>query len=391
MKLLFRIWLFIGFAGMLTPATAQCPLVDFVLPATGCLNETRTLTNLSGPGSYLWDFCPGELDNTPSAQDIFLLPDVYNRPGIDLAFDGNFWYGFVTGFFTNSLYRLEFANGTTNAPTLIQNLGDLGGKLNNPGQVRILQEANQWYAIIHNATPGELVKVSFGDKLSNGFTTIVLATGIATGAINAGIALGRDPLNGWVCIVSNVSGQFINVRLGFNLASPGPADIITSPAVTSAADVELINVCGNWFGFAAGNFGNENIYRLSFGTNLFSTPVITPITGIPAGTLLGRLRMIKDGENYHLLVTSLNASPLFKLKFGNDVTQNPVIVAESSLTNVPADSYGLGVAKDKSTWTVIVIGLNSGRAMRIIYPENCQTINSGTRILRTPRILGAQY
>jgi hypothetical protein len=133
MKWLVWIVVILSFAGASLQASAQCSSADFVLPTTGCMNETKTLTNLSGPGSYWWDFCSGELNNTPSAQDIFTLPNVFGRPGIDLAYDGNSWFGFATGFFTNSLYRLTFTNGTNSAPTLVENLGDLGGKLKNPG------------------------------------------------------------------------------------------------------------------------------------------------------------------------------------------------------------------------------------------------------------------
>ena len=120
-------------------AGAQCPAVDFNLQSNACAQEDIFLNNLSAPASsYLWDFCSGDLNGAPQAQTFFSLPGVNGRPGIEFAKDGNKWFGFVTGTYSSTLYRIEFANGTNAPPTFIENLGNLSGKLNNPGQIRII-------------------------------------------------------------------------------------------------------------------------------------------------------------------------------------------------------------------------------------------------------------
>lgn len=351
---------------------SQCVNSDFNLALTACLNETLILNNLSVSGSSKWDYCSGDLNEIPTAHQAFTLTGVVGRPGIELVKEGSTWYGFVTGTWTNSLYRLVFANGTNNAPTFIESFGTLSGKLNGPGQIRIVSENNSWYGIIHNAGSGELLKLSFGNSLSNAFSTTVLMSGIGLSSYNTGIALGRDQVNGWTCVVSLSSNDFAIIRLGNNLTTPTPSDIIQSssvPITNNLGDLDLVYNCGNWYGFA-NNYGSGHVFRLDFGTNLFSNPTITTIANLPVANL-GRLRMTKEGEEYFLMLTSLDGI-FHKLKFGNDLTSIPIIVNEGNINNVlPLNTYGLALAKENSVWTILVADASNGKIYQIDYPNNC--------------------
>ena len=120
---------------------AQCAAIDFSINPAVCLNE-RTVVEDTGLASLSdWDFCSGDFSQTPSAQLDYTLSAALGRPGIEFAKDGNLWYAFVTGTWASTLYRVRFANGLNSAPTSVDNLGDLGGKLIGPGQVRILKKA----------------------------------------------------------------------------------------------------------------------------------------------------------------------------------------------------------------------------------------------------------
>ncbi len=356
-------------------AYSQCPVTDFSIPATACIGQQLQINNLSEQGSYQWDFCAGDLYNEPTAIAQYVLPAANGRPGFEFAKDGDKWFGFVTGTYTNTLYRLEFANGTHQAPTLTQNLGDLAGVLNGPGQIRILKEGNLWYGVLHNTTSGELLKLNFGDKLSNSITTSILISGI--GYINSGLAVGRDDIHGWTCVLSTGSNQFSIVRLGNSLSVPNVSDIITSASVpnpNNLADVDIIQSCGNWYGFAS-NLGNGSVYRLDFGISLFSVPAITEVTTLSIANA-GRLRLAREGEEYFLFAVALEGT-LTKLAFGNDLSSSPIIVNEGTIGNtLESNIYGLAISKENSTWTVSTVSLANGQVYQINYPQTCATFPS---------------
>lgn len=354
---------------------AQCALIDFSISPAVCLNE-RTLVEDTGIASLRdWDFCSGDFNHIPLAQLDYTLSAALGRPGIEFAKDGNLWYAFVTGTWANTLYRVKFNNGLNNAPTSVDNLGDLGGKLIGPGQVRIIKEGNNWFGLIHNAgSPGgELLKLSFGDKLSNSITVTTLASGLTN--LNSGLAVGRDQLDGWVCILTSTTNQFTMLKLGFDLSAPAPADIIISikaPDQNNLGDVDLIKECDEWFGFAT-NFGNGNLYRLKFGTQLFSAPTIEKLTGTDVVNG-GRLRIVKEGAEFFLLSTSLGGA-FYKTSFGGDLNNpTPTIINEGNFGASLQNSYGLGVAKENSVWNVSVIDQGTGKISKVKYSPPCPVI-----------------
>ncbi len=355
--------------GILCPALAQCPATDFTSPASGCRNEALPMANLSAPGSYIWDFCSGDFNLTPSAQLAFTLAGVNGRPGIEFAFD-NKWFAFVTGTFGSLMYRLEFDNGLQAAPTNVTNLGNLGGTLNQPGQLRIIQEGTQWYGILHSIA-GDLLKLSFGAQLSNVPVVTTLITGI--GYTNSGLAIGKDVVDGYVCVVSSAANQFSIIRLGNLLAVPNPvSDVITSAAVpnpNNLGDLDIINVCGNWYGISD-NLGNGNIYRMDFGTSLFSAPAITQIQSVAVSNP-GRLRLAKEGEEYFFLMMTLDGV-LIKGAFGASITSVPAIANEGNMSGVlPANMYGLAMVKENSAWTILGVNQANGQVYRTSYTDNC--------------------
>lgn len=352
-------------------ASGQCPSIDFVAPPNACLNETISLVNSSDVGLYEWDFCTGDLNNPPSAQLSYTLPGAIGGPSIEFAFDDGKWFGFVTGTWTNSLYRLEFVNGVQNAPTTIENLGSLSGELEGPGQIRLLKEGNQWYGLVINTDTNELLKLSFGDKLSNSIITSVLVTGV--GFTNSGIAVGKDQTNGWICIISNSPGnKFTIIKMGNGLIPPTAGDIIISgfvPNPNNLGDVDIIFDCGLWFGFAV-NYGNGNLYRLDFGSQLFQTPVITQLNGSDPGNG-GRLRVLKEGESFFLMVTNLSGK-FYKVDFGSDLSNaTPLITNEGDFGSILQNSYGFGIAIQNSLWTMSVINASSGKISNVTYPNIC--------------------
>lgn len=354
--------------GMLTPCFAQCPTTDFSLPSSACRDERMETMNLSASGDYSWDFCAGDFGGSPTADSGWTIPGVNGRPGIDLAFDGK-WYAFVTGTFSGTLYRMEFDNGLGTNPTSIVNLASLSGSLNQPGQIKIIKEGGQWYGLLHN-TSGELLKLTFGSTLSNVPAVSSLISGI--GYINSGLAVGRDEVHGYVAALTDANNQAVLIRLGFTLTTPDPvADVVRSATVpnpNNLGDIDLINVCGTWYGFAD-NLGNGNIYRLDFGSSLFSGPAITQLTTLTSSNP-GRLRLVREGEEYFIFVLSLDGS-FTKGALGTSITGSPVMSNEGTLGVLTSSMYALGMTKENSIWTILGVNQSNGQFYRINYNNSC--------------------
>lgn len=377
-------FLLIGFSLLYSIVSGQCPVSDFSVSPTACINQSIQLENLADAGNYHWDFCSGDFDVTPTANLGYTLSAANGRPDIAFAYDGTKWFGFVTGTYSNSLYRLEFLNGTHQSPTLVQNLGNVDNKLNGPGQVKIFKEGNDWFGLVHNTTNGELLKLSFGDKLSNAISVSSLATGI--GYINSGMAVARDAIHGWICILSQPGNNFTILRLGNTISPPGTSDIIQTTVVpnpNSLSSIDLINVCGLWYGFAT-NLGNGNIYRLEFGASLFLTPSITQVATLSVINP-GTLRVVKEGEDYFLFVVTLEGT-LIKAEIGSDITAVPDVTSEGTINGVlPVNLFGLGMSKHESRWTISAISLANGQVYNINYQQECSA-NILTSLDANPKV-----
>lgn len=348
---------------------AQCPAPDFTLAATACREQNLSLTNLSTPGTFEWDYCSGDLSNAPTANAANILAGTSGLPSFEYAKDGDKWYAFVTGTFTNRLYRVTY-DDPTQAPALTENLGDLGGKLNGPGNIRIIKHNGNWFGLLHNVNNGELLKLSFGNSLGNNITTTSLFTGI--GGTTTGFSVGYDGANGWVCVLSTSSNNFRVIRLGENLTPPTAPDILVTAVVpnpNSLFDVDLVRMCDQWFAFAT-NLGNGNLYRLSFGTSLFQQPAIDQI-GDLGGINTGRLRAVKDGEDYYLLIASYNGG-FFKVGLGDDLADVSVnIDNEGTFSGLLQNTIAIGTVFHNSTWTISVVNESTGGVYSIKYPNSC--------------------
>lgn len=348
----------------------QCLMSDFAIAGSACSLESIAVTNTADPGAYSWDFCTGDLEAVPAAQQNFTISGANGRPGFDLAFDNGIWYGIATGTFANNIYRLEFINGLGTNPSTIANLGNLGGSLDGPGQVRLFNEAGNWFGILVNTNSGDLMKLEFGNSLTNSITITTLVS--AGASLNSGLAVGRDPLEGWIVVVTTSENRLKIYRLGFDILPPGINDTFVSDVVPSAnnlGDVDLISSCDKWYAFAA-NFGGGNVYRFDFGSDLFSAPTVSQIESLPVGNT-GRLRMVADGENNYLLMPVLDGV-FYKLNFGASLESTPTVTNEGTIGGVlQPNVYSFAAAKSSSTWHLLAISQANGNVFRVLYPNLC--------------------
>jgi hypothetical protein len=72
---------------------AQCPVTDFVSPATACINQNLTFENTTtGASSFEWDFCSGDLDLTPNSSIAASNNFLFRTRAIRVVKNSGNWY-----------------------------------------------------------------------------------------------------------------------------------------------------------------------------------------------------------------------------------------------------------------------------------------------------------
>ncbi|HAS39371.1 MAG TPA: hypothetical protein DCS93_02790 [Microscillaceae bacterium] len=132
----------------------------------------------------------------------------------------------------------------------------------------------------------------------------------------------------------------------------------------------------NWYGFYT-NRENNTLSRLSFGTNLASTPPFPINLGNPGGLLaLPRsIKIFKEGNNWYGIVLNL-ASRIVILDFGTSLTSTPTasLVPVYTEVTVPAD---VDVVRDGTNTYVIAVNY-SGTASNVVILDYGSSITNPT-------------
>ncbi|NJK94910.1 MAG: hypothetical protein HC905_08350 [Bacteroidales bacterium] len=146
--------------------------INFLVKDTLCVNDSVTVTNLSGDAStYYWHFCSANLSYAPQEGPGLGNSGNLNGPAfIGLVKDENEnYYSFITNHTDGSITRLYIGKNLLSTPTAT-NLGNISGiiPLHTEG-IQIKFSNGNWYGFIVGGLAGEsrLVRLDFGNSLSN--------------------------------------------------------------------------------------------------------------------------------------------------------------------------------------------------------------------------------
>jgi PKD repeat protein len=331
------------FAQDLTPLAEACPyeVVPFNTPQPP----------FDGTVSYSWDFCTGDLLQTPQASvastginDTQVQSEVHRPESIEVVFDGENWYGFIPNRGNGFLIRADFGNSLDNIPTY-KSLGNLNNTLFAPRGIKVFKQGNNWIGLVTNITitagQPRLVKIDFGANLNNNTPT---ATSIAEGLpIDAGQGMEIIKEGGkYYVLVHNVLLGSPNRRrltlLDFGSTVTDNCSLVRTINTTLPSfqgELSLIRQGDSLYGVWAG--GGDAVNRLvvlNFGTSITNTPTITnftslfpntiPIDNVATPVTLFGVELFLDGKNYIAIVTS-DLGPVFRVNFGNSMTNTPTV------------------------------------------------------------------
>ena len=346
----------------------QTPQADFSLPAMVCKGENLLLQNNSNnASSYSWDFCMGDLQIPPIANTLTI--DEFDIPiGTSLIQSEGRWYGFVTSLNNSSVFRLDFGDSLHNPSPVFTNLGNIGGLIDKPQDIKAVEFAGEYYLFVNNRGDNQLVRVNLGVSIeaTSGSADIIFS---GRGFPNGGVDIAFDGTN-WVAFVSKAS-SLIRISLGNKISNiPTPSDVQHLPNIpnmNSVGDIKLVRESGQWYGFVVG-FRSRTLHRLTFGSELLQTPSVVQLSVTLAGVTPYGVTMKRD-KNQWVLFSSTNEGNLLRFDLGEDIANNNPVYTNLGNLGQLKRVLKFDMAKSDSRWVGLATDWNSKEYFLFSFPQ----------------------
>ncbi|QHT70535.1 PKD domain-containing protein [Rhodocytophaga rosea] len=388
-----QIFRYIGFLSIVIycvfDSFAQCPQPSFTVPDTICIGESLAITNTSsGADRYEWDFCSGDLEEQPALKTVTTLASALTPTDITTISDGANWYGFVSSRDNNKIFRLDFGNSLSNTPSFTD-LGNPGNLLSKPEQMKVVKVGADWIAMIVNLNnytdDFSVVQINFGNSLTN-IPTATRITALDSYIANPrGIDIVNDNGNFIVFIANTLNNVVTIANFGnslLNTLSSGDIKNVILPGAITGLNVmgiSIIKNCDQWYGLAA-SFNNR-IYKLSFGSALFSIPSITEITTTQSLMLSPvKVAFKQEGGNMYAFVMHVNGK-VIALNFGEDM-QNSAPAISNNFSMI-SDVVGMELVNSLSDHYLFTVDFASNQIYRFDFPNPC-AVNTAIAIEQQP-------
>jgi gliding motility-associated-like protein len=366
-------------------------VANFNIPDTVCVKQSITIQNTStGGGSFYWNFCSGNLATNPLGSNLGNLGSLNNPVYSAIAKDGKAYFVFISNIRDGSITRLAFGNSLTNTPIATnlgnlgvmglyiegiqikkdnltgnwiglvswgqvdnlvrlnfgnslnniptaENLGNIGNLMRYAHTIYTFSEGGNWYSFVVNHDPSSIIRLNFGNSLTN-FPTVTDLGNI--GGLNGSVGLYPIEENGiWYMFIINRDNNTLS-RLNFG------SSLLNTPTGVNLGDVgstmnfprsiTILKDCGKIFGFVV-NEGSNDIIRLSFPNGLLSTPIGTSLRNIANFSFPHHIsELFRVGDSLYAFIMNVDNSTISRLCFPSC---NNSSIPSSNIQNPPSYSY----------------------------------------------------
>ena len=370
-------------------AQAQCPQASFTLPDTVCLGEPVNIANTStGAVRYEWDFCSGDLARVPEVEALVTVDAASIPTNITTVFDGSNWFGFFFSRDNNTLFRLDFGSDLNSTPTVV-NMGVFGFPISRPEPLEFVKDGGNWHGFTSNfSSPGNagtsrLIRLDFGTMLTAKPGVVDLGNLNNKLLVVRSIKIVEDGGN-YVGLLTNTgNGTLTVVNFGNSVTnSITPDNVLTTPVFPGNGNriisTSVMRECGKWYGITSSE-SNGKIYRLSFGSQLFSLPTISEIGGLNLS--FPTLTTLVRDDNYYGLISS-ELGNVYVLDFGESLSNNPRVRNLGDF-GILSNSYGFTVSKSGSEYIGFGLGYLTKQVTKLRFSKGCAA-NIATSVENTP-------
>ncbi|MCK6616513.1 MAG: PKD domain-containing protein [Cyclobacteriaceae bacterium] len=365
---MIRLFSLMGLLATVLKVHAQCPSVDFTIPAGTCIQSNIQVENNSSGATYFeWDFCSGDLDLTPEVTPVVTNTLLFRTRSIRVINHNNEWYAFTIDQSTNKLIRLDFGASLNNTP-VITDLGNPGNAFNGVFDLRMIKESGQWYALVVNTGSNSLLRLAFGTDIESTPTVQNLGS---FGVLNVpnGIFIINEENFLRVFISNGGAAEIIRLDFGSSILN-NPA--VSAFAVAGAAGLRGLAItreCDRWFGLVT-SYNNNKVFWLDFINGLNQPPQTGEITFFTSYNFPAGIAIASDGGNYYAFIQSAIGFQ-YRLSFGSSIIDKLGVGQNFGNFGISNENFAIELVKVNSDWTGFTIDLTNRRLIRQTFPLLC--------------------
>ena len=317
----------------------------FELPSdTVCVRQDIQLNSNVSASSYYWGFCSGYLQNPPVITNMGSTFSLDQPNSIEIAKDGNNYYGFVVNRGTGELLRLNYGTSLGNTPQ-ITNMGNLENNIPaQPNNIYLIRDGANWFMFLTGGAgaTSSLTRVDFGGNLGTN-TPNSVSFGNLGGMLNTptGIFVAEDAGNYYGYITNAGDDKLLRLEFTSNISlTPVVTDLGTfGGAFSGPSDIAGLLDNGFWYLFVT-NETNSTLVRVELGNTLANGPAIVPVTSVN-GSLFNPsgITLVRDCDITQAYITNRTSSSLTKISmttFTGAYAATPVASPVGSFSG-PAD------------------------------------------------------
>jgi PKD repeat protein len=348
---------------------AQCPIADFAIPASACRHQQLEVLNLSaGATTYEWDFCSGDLDQTPQVNIVASNTLLFRTRSFRLLQQNNTWYAFAIDQAANKLIRFYFGNSLTNTP-VITDLGNPAGILNGAFDFSMHEEGGNWYALVVNTGSNSLVRFSFGTNIES--SPSVQNLGTLGGVLNTPNAIILVNDNGFLrAFVSNGGvAEMVRLDFGSSVLNTPAVSTFAVPGASNLRGIAITRECDRWFGLVT-SYNNNKVFWLDFVNGLAQPAQTGEITFFTSYNFPATIALAADGGEYYAFIQSA-VGPMYRLSFGASIIDKSGTGENLGNLGISNENWPVEMIKLNSDWNAFTVDFTNRRLIRLSFPLSC--------------------
>ncbi|MEP1094448.1 MAG: PKD domain-containing protein [Cyclobacteriaceae bacterium] len=364
----------------------QCPVNSFTVPPTLCVEEQFDILNTSsGAVTYEWDFCLGDINETPSASLETNSVSAAYRPELIPDNGNNFLFVTSRTGGISSLHRIEYGSDLTDSPIQIIDL-NLG--LSELLSIEIIKHGSNWHGFLLSFN-GNLYRLDFGIDITNNNPTVTEITSVQSSLSSPLdlVYLNQDGEH-FFLVNSFNSNDLTKIDFGNNPLDLNPGvNLITIGSVTTlSGGLSTMKICDSWYVLATSR-SNNSVLQLNFGTDVKNnnSPGVSVIDTNPLTMQLPQgIATVSEGGNFHSIIQA-NSGDIYRLSHGTSFTG---VAPGENLGNLGMTNtrWGLSLHKNGGDW-VGYSAKNAGADLtKLTFSRDCGSIEE-TSTLENPEPL----
>jgi gliding motility-associated-like protein len=381
--------IFLLFISLFSVASgAKSQVANFILPDTVCVKQDISIQNTSAGGtSWYWNFCSGNLANTPIGLNLGNLGSLNGPVYSALAKDGNDFFVFITNVHDGTLSRLAFGNSLTNTPVAV-NFGTLGVMMKNIEGIQIKKDSltGNWFGLVAGGENEFLIRLNFGNSLSNTPTASNMGNINGLMSYTHTIYTFNEAGNWYTLMLNSDISTILRLDFGNSLSNPPTAvNLGNIGNLNGPVGFYPIQENGKWSVFVA-NKNSNSLSRLDFGSSLLNNP-----TGIDLGNIGSTMdaprsiTIIRDcGQVFGFFVNE-NPDDIVRLTFPTGLLGKPTAVSLGNIANFAFPHHISELFRVGDSLYAFVMNVNNNTISRLCFAScNNSTIASSNQ--QTPPV-----